>query len=90
MKLIDQIKQYCSHLDGKYYQLVTWDDNNFDIIEPIYHGAIVYQFSQNEDGTVTIRHRDSMQQERIKIAALRDTLEERVSITSLLKKIAND
>lgn len=54
MKLIEQIKQYCSHLDGKYYQLVVWDDNNFDIIEPIYHGAIVYQFSQNEDGTVTI------------------------------------
>ena len=39
---------------------------------------------------VTLRNRDTMQQERIKIAALRDTLEERVSITSLLKKIAND
>ena len=31
-----------------------------------------------------------MTQERIKIAALRGTLEDRVSITSLLKKIAED
>ena len=43
-----------------------------------------------QDECVTLRNRDTMQQERIKIAALRDTLEERVSITSLLKKIAND
>ena len=43
-----------------------------------------------KDECVTLRNRDTMTQERIKIAALRGTLEDRVSITSLLKKIAED
>ena len=43
-----------------------------------------------KDECVTLRNRDTMTQERIKIAALRGALEDRVSITSLLKKIAED
>ena len=40
-----------------------------------------------EDGTVTIRHRDSMQQERIAIADLRRIVDEQVSFRPLYKKI---
>lgn len=40
-----------------------------------------------EDDTVTIRHRDSMQQERIAIADLSKVIGEAVSMKSLLKKI---
>lgn len=39
------------------------------------------------DNCVTLRHRDSMQQERVPIAELRNIIEDRVSITSLLKKL---
>ncbi len=38
-----------------------------------------------EDGTVTLRHRDSMEQERVNIADLRTIIEDKVSIPSLLK-----
>jgi glycyl-tRNA synthetase len=40
-----------------------------------------------EDQTVTIRYRDSMQQERISIEKLRDIIKEKVSIQSLLKML---
>lgn len=40
-----------------------------------------------EDNTVTVRHRDSMQQDRLKIADLAAFLEVRVSIKSLLKTL---
>lgn len=40
-----------------------------------------------EDGTVTVRHRDSMQQDRIKIEELNAFLDERVSMKSLLKQL---
>ena len=40
-----------------------------------------------EDRTVTVRHRDSMQQERIPAAALANLLKERVSLASLLKQL---
>jgi glycyl-tRNA synthetase len=40
-----------------------------------------------EDGTVTIRHRDSMQQERVAIADLRRMVDEAVSFRPLYKKI---
>lgn len=39
------------------------------------------------DGCVTIRERDTMKQERVKIEALRALIEDKVSITSLLKKL---
>ena len=39
------------------------------------------------DNTVTLRYRDSMKQERVPVAKLREIIEDRVSITSLLKKL---
>ena len=40
-----------------------------------------------EDNSVTIRYRDSMEQERVKISQLKDIITEKVSIQSLLKKL---
>ncbi len=40
-----------------------------------------------EDNTVTIRHRDSMQQERINVAAIKQILSVSVDISSALKKV---
>jgi glycyl-tRNA synthetase len=40
-----------------------------------------------QDGCVTIRFRDTMEQERVSIADLNAIIEEKVSITSLLKKL---
>ncbi|MBR3627081.1 MAG: glycine--tRNA ligase, partial [Bacteroidaceae bacterium] len=39
------------------------------------------------DGCVTLRNRDTMEQERVAISDLRGIIEDRVSITSLLKKL---
>jgi glycyl-tRNA synthetase len=39
------------------------------------------------DGCVTLRDRDTMEQTRVKISDLRSLIEDKVSITSLLKKI---
>lgn len=39
------------------------------------------------DNCVTLRNRDTMEQERVSIAALRELLEDKVSLTSLLKKL---
>ena len=41
-----------------------------------------------EDETVTIRHRDSMAQDRVKIAALHSIINEEVSVKTWLKKAA--
>jgi glycyl-tRNA synthetase len=40
-----------------------------------------------QDGCVTLRFRDTMEQERVSIADLNAIIEEKVSITSLLKKL---
>ena len=40
-----------------------------------------------EDGTVTVRHRDTMAQERIKIEALRAMVDNEVSLRKLFQKI---
>ena len=40
-----------------------------------------------EDKTVTIRYRDSMEQERVRIAQLREIIKEKVGLQSLLKKL---
>jgi len=40
-----------------------------------------------EDNTVTIRHRDTMEQERVDASRLRDIMEEKVSMKNLLRKI---
>jgi glycyl-tRNA synthetase len=40
-----------------------------------------------EDNSVTIRYRDSMQQERVQIEKLVEIIKEKVSIQTLLKKL---
>ena len=40
-----------------------------------------------KDNKVTLRYRDTMEQERVDIAQLRSIIEDKVSITSLLKKL---
>jgi glycyl-tRNA synthetase len=40
-----------------------------------------------EDETVTIRHRDTMQQDRVKIADLKTIIENEVSMRNWLQKI---
>ena len=40
-----------------------------------------------QDGCVTLRQRDTMEQERVKIEDLNGIIEDKVSITSLLKKL---
>ena len=40
-----------------------------------------------EDDCVTIRYRDTMEQERVPIASLRNIMEEKVSLRSLLEKL---
>jgi glycyl-tRNA synthetase len=40
-----------------------------------------------EDNSVTIRYRDSMEQERVQIKQLKDIISEKVHISSLLKKL---
>jgi len=42
-----------------------------------------------EDNTVTIRERDSMQQERVAIGRLPEIIDQRVNMKSLLKKLGN-
>ena len=39
-----------------------------------------------EDNCVTLRHRDTMEQQRVPIAELRNIIEDQVSISALLKK----
>ncbi len=39
------------------------------------------------DGCVTLRFRDTMEQERVKISDLNAIIEDKVSITSLLKRL---
>jgi len=41
-----------------------------------------------EDETVTIRDRDTMEQVRVKIDALKEEIDERVSMRKLLRNIA--
>jgi glycyl-tRNA synthetase len=43
-----------------------------------------------EDNTVTLRHRDTMEQERVPVNELRAIIEDRVSITSVLKKLSKE
>lgn len=49
--------------------------------------CITVDFDSLEDRTVTIRHRDSMKQERVEIDSLKGRLRELVSMESLLKQL---
>ena len=42
------------------------------------------------DHKVTLRYRDTMEQERVAISDLRSIIEDRVSITSVLKKLGKE
>ncbi|MCQ2114117.1 MAG: glycine--tRNA ligase [Bacteroidaceae bacterium] len=49
--------------------------------------CVTIDYDTLKDDTVTLRFRDTMEQERIKISELRGIIEDKVSIASLLKKI---
>jgi len=49
--------------------------------------CVTVDYDTLTDGCVTLRERDTMQQERIAIAELRGVIEDKVSISSLLKKL---
>ncbi len=49
--------------------------------------CITVDHETKEDGTVTIRHRDSMEQKRVKIEELRSIISEEVSVGNWLKKV---
>ena len=51
--------------------------------------AITVDHQTLEDATVTLRERDTMTQERVKIADLKSIVGEKVSINGLLKKLEN-
>jgi glycyl-tRNA synthetase len=48
--------------------------------------CVTVDYDSLQDDTVTLRYRDDMKQERVKIADLQAIIEDQVSITSLLKK----
>jgi len=49
--------------------------------------CITIDHQTKDDQTVTVRYRDTMEQERVKISALRDIMEEKVSMKKLLKSL---
>lgn len=49
--------------------------------------CVTVDYDTLKDNTVTLRDRDTMEQKRVNIADLRGIIEDRVSITSLLRKI---
>jgi glycyl-tRNA synthetase len=79
--------------DLKFDHVVTFDEKDTvgkryrrqDAIGTPY--CITVDHQSLEDQTVTVRERDSMKQERIAISALPAFMNERVSFTSLLKKL---
>ena len=40
-----------------------------------------------EDNTVTIRYRDTMEQERVEIGVLKETIKEKVDMSNILKQL---
>lgn len=49
--------------------------------------CVTVDYETKENNTVTLRNRDTMEQKRVRIDELKGIIEERVSITSLLKKL---
>ncbi|HCC70986.1 MAG TPA: glycine--tRNA ligase [Bacteroidales bacterium] len=52
--------------------------------------CITVDHQTTQDNTVTIRYRDSMQQERVKINKLRSIISEKVDMSSFLRKLDKD
>ena len=77
----------------KYDHIVTYDEKDTvgkryrrqDAIGTPY--CITVDHQSLEDNMVTVRERDSMKQERIAISAIPQYMNERVSLTSLLRKL---
>ena len=62
-----------------------------DVAGVVYHLSTLFarEMARNDtlnDGTVTLRFRDTMEQERVSIDQLNGIIEDKVSIASLLKK----
>ena len=55
-----------------------------------FNDCITVDHETPNDHKVTLRYRDTMEQERVAISDLRSIIEERVSITSVLQKICNE
>ncbi len=49
--------------------------------------CVTVDYDSLEDGCVTLRYRDTMEQKRVKISDLRSIIEDNVTITSLLKNL---
>lgn len=49
--------------------------------------CVTVDYDTLQDDCVTLRNRDTMEQERVKISDLLGLIEDKVSIVSLLKKI---
>jgi len=77
----------------KYDHIVTYDEK--DTVGKRYRRqdaigtpfCITVDHQSLEDNMVTVRERDSMKQERIAISAIPQYMNERVSLTSLLRKL---
>ena len=62
-------------------------DSYFDLSHPAFKGMRLESALSLEDGTVTIRHRDTMQQERVAIAELPRIVHDMVSLRPLFAKL---
>ena len=49
--------------------------------------CVTIDFDTLEDNTVTLRHRDSMEQRRVAIAELHNLIHNEVSLNALLRKL---
>ena len=95
-ELVEKAREIYTNLSKKNPGRVMWDDNGNIGKRYRRQDAIGTPFCVTVDGdtlkdnTVTLRYRDSMKQERVPVEKLREIIEDRVSITSLLKKIDID
>ncbi|MDR0686975.1 MAG: glycine--tRNA ligase [Dysgonamonadaceae bacterium] len=84
LKIMDELKFncYCRYDDkdsiGKRYR-------RQDAVGTPY--CITVDYDTLKDDTVTIRHRDTMEQERVPISALEDIVEDKLNIKNILKAI---
>jgi glycyl-tRNA synthetase len=81
--------------DLKYYFNCQYDEKDSigrryrrqDAIGTPYCITIDHQTTQ--DNTVTIRHRDTMEQERVPVSLLREIFDEKVNMRNMLRQLEN-